>query len=108
LSSNHYFIKYFTLVYSKNVVIVTLSTSIMFLILICMYFWVWGVLRRWFACAPTAYEVVRDCRTFEKHCIRPVFVGWFSKVSKSTTEVIQRQILWMFTTNRGACKMKQP
>jgi hypothetical protein len=107
LSFSHYFTKYFKLVYRKNVVIVTLSTSIMFLLFICMRFWVWGVLRRWFACAPTAYEVVRDCWTFEKHCIRPVFV-WFNKVSKSATEVTQRQILWMFTTNRGACKMKQP
>jgi hypothetical protein len=27
------------------------------------------ILRRWPACAPTAYEV-RDCRKFEKHCYR--------------------------------------
>jgi hypothetical protein len=35
-----------------------------------MHFWVWGILRRWSACAPTAYEVVRDCWIFEKHCSR--------------------------------------
>jgi hypothetical protein len=30
---------------------------------------VWGSLRRWSACAPTAYEVARDCRMFEKYCV---------------------------------------
>jgi hypothetical protein len=54
--------------YGKDVVMVTLATGIMFLILICMHFWVWGILRRWSVCAPTAYGVVRDCRRFEKHC----------------------------------------
>jgi hypothetical protein len=46
----------------------TLTTGIMFLIFTCMLFWVWEILRRWSACAPTAYEVVHDCRKFEEHC----------------------------------------
>jgi hypothetical protein len=41
--------------------------SIMFLLFTCMHFWVWGILRRWSACAPITYEVVRNCRKFEKH-----------------------------------------
>jgi hypothetical protein len=68
LSFNHYFRKYFKLVYRKNVVIVTLTISITFLVVTCMHIWVWGILRRWSACAPSAYEVVRNCRQFEKHC----------------------------------------
>jgi hypothetical protein len=39
----------------------------MFLLFTFLLFWVWGILRRWSACAPTACEVVRDCRKFEKH-----------------------------------------
>jgi hypothetical protein len=38
-----------------------------FLLLTCMYFWVCGISWRLFACAPTAYEVVRERRKFEKH-----------------------------------------
>jgi hypothetical protein len=64
LSYNHYFRKYFKLVHT-NVVMVTLTTGIAFLLFTCMYFWVWGILWRWSVCAPTAYEVVRDCRKFE-------------------------------------------
>jgi lauroyl/myristoyl acyltransferase len=45
---------------------VTLTTGIMFLVLICMHFWVWEILRRQAECAPTACEVVRDCPKFEK------------------------------------------
>jgi hypothetical protein len=56
----------FKLVY-KNVVMVILTAGIMFLLFTCMHFWVLGILRRWSACAPTAYEVVRDCRKFDKH-----------------------------------------
>jgi xanthine/uracil permease len=50
----------------KIVVMVTLATGIMFLLFTCMHFWGWEILR-WTACAPTAYEVNRDCRKFEKH-----------------------------------------
>jgi hypothetical protein len=38
----------------------------------CMHFWVCRILRRWSTCAPTAYEVLRDYRKFEKHCFRAV------------------------------------
>jgi hypothetical protein len=55
--------------YRRNVVMVTLTTG-MFLLFTCMHIWVWRILRRWFVCAPTAYEVVRDCRKFEKHLFR--------------------------------------
>jgi hypothetical protein len=68
LSYSHYFIKYFKSVYIKNVVMVTLTTGIMFLLFTCMHFWVWGILRMWFALVPTAYKVGHDCRKFEKHC----------------------------------------
>jgi hypothetical protein len=30
-----------------------------------MHYWVWGILQRWYACAPAAYEVVRNCRSFD-------------------------------------------
>jgi hypothetical protein len=53
--------------YRKNVDMVNLTTGIMFLLFTCMHFWVREILRRWFASAPTAYEVVRDCSKFEKH-----------------------------------------
>jgi hypothetical protein len=45
---------------------VTLTTGIMFLLFTCMYLWVWGILRQWSACAPTACEEVSNCRKFEK------------------------------------------
>jgi hypothetical protein len=66
-SYNKYFGKQFKLVYIKYVVMVNLTTGIIFRPFTCMHFWVWGILRRWPACAPTAYEVVRDCRKFEKN-----------------------------------------
>jgi hypothetical protein len=49
-----------------KMVIVTSTTGKLFLLSICMHFLVWEILRRWSACAPIAYEVVRDCRKFEK------------------------------------------
>jgi hypothetical protein len=52
----------------------TLTTRIMFLLFTCMRFWVWGILRRWLECSPTAYEVVRDCRKFEKLWVRECVV----------------------------------
>jgi hypothetical protein len=36
----------------------TLITGISFFLFISMPFWVWAILRRWFACSPTAYQVV--------------------------------------------------
>jgi hypothetical protein len=39
----------------------------MFLLFICMHFWVWGILRRWSAHAPFAREVIRYCQNFEEH-----------------------------------------
>jgi hypothetical protein len=63
---NRYFIKYFKLLYIKNVVMITLTTGVV-LQFTCTKFWVQGILRRWSSCALTAYEVARDCRKFEKH-----------------------------------------
>jgi hypothetical protein len=54
---NYYFRKCFKLVYRKHVVTLTLTTGKVFLLFTCMYFWVSGILRRWSACAPTAYKV---------------------------------------------------
>jgi hypothetical protein len=45
---------------------VTLTTGMVLLLFTCMHIWAWRILRRWYACAPTAYEVVRNCRNFEK------------------------------------------
>jgi hypothetical protein len=66
LAFNNYFRKYFKLRYRKmwygnfnhryNVSPI--------------HIWVWGSLRRWSACAPTAYEMVRDGRKLEKYCSR--------------------------------------
>jgi hypothetical protein len=43
-----------------SVVMVTLITSIMFLLFTCMQLWGWRILQSWSTCAPTAYEVVCD------------------------------------------------
>jgi hypothetical protein len=57
LSCYHYFREHFKLLYRKNVIMATFTTGIMFLLLTCMHFRVWGILRRWVTCAPTADEV---------------------------------------------------
>jgi len=54
-------------VYRNNVVMVTLTTAVMFLLFTCMHFWVLGILWWWVTCVPTSYEVVRDCQKLEKH-----------------------------------------
>jgi hypothetical protein len=77
LSFSH-FIKYFKFVYRKNVGMVTLATSIMFILLTCMQFWIRGILWWWSARAPTAYEVVHNCRKFEKHWSRLIMGIFFS------------------------------
>lgn len=46
-------------------VVVTLVTSIMFLLFTCIHLWVWGILQRWSARDPTTYDVIRNCREFE-------------------------------------------
>jgi hypothetical protein len=38
----------------KNVVIVTLTTGIMFLLFTCLQFWLCIILRRWSTCVPSA------------------------------------------------------
>jgi hypothetical protein len=48
----------------KNVVVVTVTSGIMFLLFTCMHF---GGVGRWPACAPTVCKVVHDCRKFEEH-----------------------------------------
>jgi hypothetical protein len=65
-----YFRRSVKLVHRKNVVAVTLTTDIMFLLFTCMHFWAQGILQRWSECTLTAYEVVRDRRMFEKHWSR--------------------------------------
>jgi hypothetical protein len=52
LCFSHYCGKYKKLVY-RNVVMVTLTTGLMFLLFTCIHPWVWGILRRWSAFAPT-------------------------------------------------------
>jgi len=56
---------------------VTLSTHAIFILFTYMQFWVWGILWMWSVCAPTAYEVVHDCRNFEKQwCVwRSLLLG---------------------------------
>jgi hypothetical protein len=49
---------------------VTLTTGVMFLLLTCMHFCVWATLRKWSTYAPTAYEVVRDCRNTALHKLK--------------------------------------
>jgi hypothetical protein len=55
--------KCFILVYRKNVVMVTLTNG-MFPLFTFMRFWMWDILRKWSACAPTTCEVVRDSQKF--------------------------------------------
>jgi hypothetical protein len=40
---NHYFTKYFKLMYKKNVAMENLTAGIMFLLFTCMVFWMWGI-----------------------------------------------------------------
>jgi hypothetical protein len=54
----------------KDVCMVTLTTSVMFLLFTCMHLWLEKILQTWSACAPTAYEVVLDCQKFEKNWYR--------------------------------------
>jgi hypothetical protein len=61
-SFNRYFRKHFKFSYIKGVVMVILTSVIMFLVFICIQFWVLGILRRWSTCTLTAYEMVRNCR----------------------------------------------
>jgi hypothetical protein len=75
LSFSRYFRKYFKLVYIKNVLMVTLATSIMFLLFSCMHFCVWGILRRQSACAPTAYKVFLDYRNLRNTALGPFIIG---------------------------------
>jgi hypothetical protein len=50
--------------YRRKVVIVTLTIGKMILLFTCMNFWVEEFYE---GGPPTANEVVRDCRKFEKH-----------------------------------------
>jgi hypothetical protein len=76
LSSNHYFRKYFKIMY-KNVVTVTLTTFINFLL-----FRVRGILLTWSACAPTAHNLVRDCRNLRNADIKQCdFIKLFKSVA---------------------------
>jgi hypothetical protein len=69
LSFNHYLKKkYFKLLYrEKTVIMVSLITSRTFILLTCMHFLVWWILRRWSTCAYRLWSGP-DCRKFEKHC----------------------------------------
>jgi hypothetical protein len=68
LSFNPYIRNYFKLLYRANVVVLTSTNDVMFLLFSSIYFWLWRILRRCSARAPTACEVVRDWLKFEKHC----------------------------------------
>jgi hypothetical protein len=39
---------------------VTVTTGVMCLLLTCMYFWAWGILRRWSSFVPTAFTTALD------------------------------------------------
>jgi hypothetical protein len=97
LSFNHYFRKHFKLVYSKNVVTVTLTAGTVFHLFICINFWAWGILRSWPACVPTTYEVACDCRIYEKHCLNG------SSVVLLLPTNLRRQIamVWKFCSCRN-------
>jgi hypothetical protein len=49
-----------------------LTTGILFPLFTRMHFWEWEILWRWSACAPTAYEVVRDCRKLRNTALDPI------------------------------------
>jgi hypothetical protein len=66
LSFSHYFRKYIKLLYRKNMVMVTSTLDIMFLLFTCMHFRAWGILQRWSARVPSACVVVCDCQKFHK------------------------------------------
>jgi hypothetical protein len=99
-------------------VMVTLATGTAFLLFTCMHLWVWGVLRRWAACALTACEVVRCRRKVEKlwsgcfldtmHKIRAICVIrllWSQVVKASEIGLCERMLL-QFVANsmkQGKC-----
>jgi hypothetical protein len=68
---------------------VNLTTGIMILIFICMRFWVWGILRSWTACAPTAHELVCDCRNLRNTALRKKSCGKYHlRRGKDNQEVL--------------------
>jgi hypothetical protein len=68
LCFSHYLGKCFKFVYRKVMVMATLTAGLMFLIFNSMQFLTWGTLQGWSAFTPTAIEVIRNCRKFEKQC----------------------------------------
>jgi hypothetical protein len=71
LSYNHYFTEYFKWVCRKNAVMVNFTTGIMLILYICMHFWVWGILRRWSACADRLWSGPRLPKGWETRVIPP-------------------------------------
>jgi hypothetical protein len=65
LTLNHYFRKYFKLLWTKNTIMATLTTGIRFLLFTSMHFWASAILRRWSVRSLATDEVARDCRKFE-------------------------------------------
>jgi hypothetical protein len=64
---------------------VPLTTGIMFLLFTCMHFWVWGVIRRWSACVPTAYEVAV--------CLRRCLIAYMADTAAVKHEMIKTDII---------------
>jgi hypothetical protein len=68
LSYNYYLTEYFKLLYKKNSYGNFNHRYHVSSIHLRAFLGVWNFTKYgWSACEPTAYEVVRDCRKFEKH-----------------------------------------
>jgi hypothetical protein len=77
LSFNHYFSKYFELVHSKCVY-GNFNHRYKFFLFTSMPFWVWAILRRWFACSPTAYQVVCEVES-----LRNTGLMWHVRITEN-------------------------
>jgi hypothetical protein len=92
LSYIHYIRKCYKLVYRKNVVMVTLTISIMFLLFTCMHFRLWRILWRWSVCSKHLWAM-HDCWKFEEH--------WFKICLWIINLKLQRQVEHKLGKNNG-------
>jgi hypothetical protein len=70
---------YFKLVYRRNVVVVTLTTGIKFLLFTCIHLWMLEILWGWSACADRLWSGPRlqkyFCRCVGQKCVSTFFLS---------------------------------
>jgi hypothetical protein len=99
MSYIHYFRKLFKLVCVKAVIMMTFTTVEQLRIFTFKQNYVWKILRPRSACAPTAYEVIRDWQKFENHCFKAwwqLYVGLPSVLSISNSAFCPTECVYRF------------